>query len=195
MPSFINQDIERFYSVAQQRDFARDFLFRVKTVANVTGLPLLQEQDLVYVTAAKLPGRSITNNKVPYMGLDFNVPGTAVYDGSDSYDMEFYLDAQANDLRQKFELASRDVFNDLTSGGDYRIPGENAIIVLAQLDKGLKDTGVFYNLIGAQVRKINSLDYKISDGKGDVMKLGVSLSYHFYTSGPEAKPGAGAPAA
>lgn len=184
----INQNIQSFYGAAQARDFARDFLFRIVTSSNTPGLPELTDADFVYVTAAKLPGRSIHNSKVPYMGLDFNVPGTAIYDNSDAYDIELYLDSakdQNDDLRVRFETASRDVFNDRTSTGDYNIPGINSLLVLSQLDKNLEPLGWYYNLVGAQIRKINALDYKIAEGKGEVMKMGVSLSYHYYTVSSE----------
>lgn len=178
----INQNIQSFYTQAAKRDFSRDFLFRVVRTQGV-GLPDLTDDDLVYAKTAKLPGRSIQNVEANYMGLKFNIPGTAVYDGSDSYDIEFYLDARQDDLRAKFEIASREIFNDGTSTGNYVVPTVNNLIILSQLNKDLSPVGTYYNLVGAQLRKINSIDYKMAEGKGEVMSVTASMSYHYYVVG------------
>ena len=62
-----NQRIMDLYQVAQQRDFTRQFQFRVSEI-RVNGAPLLTQDDLVYVTTATLPARAINNVQVPYMG-------------------------------------------------------------------------------------------------------------------------------
>ena len=178
----INQNIQTFYTQAANKDFSRDFLFRVVRMQGV-GLPDLGDEDLVYAKAAQLPGRTIENINASYMGLKFNIPGAATYDSSDSYDITFYLDASQEDLRTKFEIASREIFNDGQSTGDYLIPGVSNLIVLSQLNKDLTPLGNYYNLVGAQLRKIGSLDYKIAEGRGDLMELKATMSYHYYTVG------------
>lgn len=178
----INQNIQSFYTQAAKRDFSRDFLFRVVRTQGV-GLPDLTDDDLVYAKTAKLPGRSIQNVEAQYMGLKFNIPGTAVYDSSDSYDIEFYLDASQSDLRSKFEVASREIFNDGVSTGNYATPSVNNLIILSQLNKDLSPVGVYYNLVGAQLRKIGAIDYKMAEGKGDVMSVTATMSYHYYVVG------------
>lgn len=178
----INQNIQTFYTQAANKDFSRDFLFRVVQMQGV-GLPTLKDPDLVYIKAAQLPGRTIENVNASYMGLKFNIPGAATYTGSDSYDVTFYLDATQTDLRNKFEVASREIFNDGQSTGNYLIPGAGNLIVLSQLNKDLTPVGTYYNLIGAQLRSIGALDYKIAEGKGDLMELKTTLSYHYYTIG------------
>ena len=60
-------------------------------VANA-GSQTFDEDDLVYCTAGSLPARSITNVAVPYMGLNFNIPGNATYPGSEGYSLQFYCD-------------------------------------------------------------------------------------------------------
>ena len=78
----VRQTITDFYRVAQERDFSRDFHFRVLSIdAGDSGGISFDEDDLVYVKSASLPGRSIQNKPVPYMGMNFNVPGTVQYDG------------------------------------------------------------------------------------------------------------------
>ena len=67
------QNISDFYRSVQQNDFARQFQFRVVQLANTN----FNESELIYVETANLPGRAINNVQVPFMGLNFNVPGTA----------------------------------------------------------------------------------------------------------------------
>jgi hypothetical protein len=178
----INQNIQSFYTQAANKDFSRDFLFRVVRMQGV-GLPDLTDEDLVYAKAASIPGRTIENINASYMGLKFNLPGAATYDGSDSYDITFYLDASDEDLRTKFEVASREIFNDGTGTGNYQMPGVANIIVLSQLNKDLSPIGNYYNLIGAQLRKIAGIEYKIAEGKGELVELKATMSYHYYTIG------------
>jgi hypothetical protein len=178
------QNIEKFYSRASTRDFSRDFLFRVKSL-NIRDL-VMGDDDLVYVKAAQLPGRQVSNVAVPYMGLNFNVPGGATYPGSDSYALTFYLDAGSR-LRERFEAASRTLFNDDTSTGSYGTPNPQNFITLVQLRKDLNELRE-YKLVGASLRNINAIDYQIASGTGNTVEVGVTLAYHYYELGG---PGAG----
>jgi hypothetical protein len=181
----INQNIQTFYQTAQTRDFSRDFLFRITQIGNGVGLPTLDENDFVYIKAAKLPGRVIENVNASYMGLKFNIPGAVTYEGSDAYDIELYLDSVSGsytDLRRKFEDASRKIFNDAISTGDYNIPGLDNTLELAQLDKQLNAIN-YTTLVGAQLRKIDAIEYKMAEGKGEVMTMKATLSYHYYVLG------------
>jgi hypothetical protein len=176
----VNQNIQKFYDSAQTRDFSRDFLFRV-TQINLPGFAASpeQEQTLVYVKGAALPGRNITNIAVPYMGLTLNVPGAATYPGSDSYALKFYLDAESK-IRNDFENASRQLFNDDSSTGEYGTPNSDYFVQLAQLDKGL-ETVAEYKLVGASLRNIDSIDYSIADGTGATVEVNTTIAYHYYT--------------
>jgi len=174
----VNQNIQNFYRTAADRDFSRDFLFRV-TQLQLQGVPALEEGELVYVKGAALPGRNITNVAVPYMGLTLNVPGTVTYPGSDSYSLKFYLDAEST-LRNFFENASRSLFDDQTSTGEYGTPDDEFYIQLAQLDKELNPVSE-YKLVGTSLRTIDGIDYNISDGTGATVEVNATMSYHFYT--------------
>jgi len=174
----VNQNIQNFYRTAADRDFSRDFLFRI-TQLQLQGVPALEEGELVYVKGASLPGRNITNVAVPYMGLTLNVPGTATYPGSDSYALKFYLDADST-LRNFFENASRSLFDDQTSTGEYGTPDDDFYLQLAQLDKELNPVSE-YKLVGASLRTVNGIDYNISDGTGATVEVNATMSYHFYT--------------
>ena len=173
----VNQSIQNFYRVAATRDFSRDFLFRVLDL-KLEGLPGMSEEQLIYVKAANLPSRSITNIPVKYMGLDINVPGGATYPNSAEYALNFFLDSES-ELREYFETASRNLFDDRDSTGAYGTPDPNSYISLGQLDKGLNIISV-YKLVGASIRSINSVEYKMSEGSGATVDFGVTLSYHFY---------------
>jgi hypothetical protein len=175
--------IQNFFAKAQEAQFSRDFLFRVNSV-QLTGpdpdslIVFGGDEELIYARSATLPGRAIENKTVSYMGLDFNLPGRATYTNSTGYSIEFYADAE-NSLRGKFESASRAVFDDQTSTGEYGMPGESDVITLDLLDKQLRMKKQL-RLIGASIRDIGDLSYSISDGTGEVVSFPVSFSYHYY---------------
>lgn len=175
----VDQNIQQFYRIAQDRDFSRDFLFRV-TQMQLQGVPALQDSELVYVKTASLPGRNITNVTAPYMGLNFNVPGSVTYPGSDSYSLTFYLDGQSV-LRNYLENASRNLFDDQVSTGAYGTPGFNNFIQLEQLDKSLEPiTNGKYKLVGASIRNIDNISYDIAAGTGNIVNVTATIAYQYY---------------
>ncbi len=174
----VNQNIQNFYRIAADKDFSRDFLFRI-TQMQLQGVPALEEGDLVYAKTAQLPGRTIGNVAVPYMGLQLNVPGSVTYPGSDAYALSFFLDEQSS-LRNYFETASRSLFDDQTSTGEYGTPDDDFFIQLAQLDKDLEPVAE-YKLVGASLRNIADIGYNISEGTGQTVQIDATVSYHFYT--------------
>ena len=139
----MSQTIQDFYRVAQQRDFARDYMLRVVSLGN----NILNEDDFVYITTATLPTRDIQNQTATYMGLDFNIPGTVKYTGSNAWNVEFRAD-KASLIRQKLEAWQRgEIFNDQTSTGNLAVPGPGSVIQLHQIDDKLNVLNV-YNLFG-----------------------------------------------
>jgi len=175
----VNQNIQNFYRVAADRDFSRDFLFKV-TNMNLPGAGSMDESQLVYAKTANLPGRNISNVAVPYMGLNFNVPGSATYSGSEGYSITFYLDAASN-LRTYFETASRALFDDATSTGGYGTPDDTYFIELTQLNKDLSPVnGGVYKLIGASIRGINDIGYSMAAGTGQTVEITATIAYHYY---------------
>lgn len=174
----VKQTIADFYSQAQVRDFARSNLFRVLNIDFGDGSDtVIGETDLVYCRTAALPAKSITNNAVPYMGLNFNVPGVVQYPGSDSYQLNFYCD-EAQTLRKKFLNVVTDVFDDATSTGNYFTPKQSAVIDLVLLDKQLNRTAQ-YQLVGVSIREVSALDYDITS-TGEVQNFNVTLAYHYW---------------
>jgi hypothetical protein len=180
-----NQLISTFYSEAASRDFARDFSFRVLSIStggatNAANQVInFGDTDLVYVKTASLPERAITNVPVPYMGLNFNLPGNATYPGSEAYSMTFYADAQSS-IRQKFEDWSRYTFDDANSTGDYLTPKQTSVINLAQLDNKLNRVAT-YNLIGVSPRSVGALTYNIAAGTGQTIEFTATMAYHYFT--------------
>jgi len=175
----VNQLISDFYRVAQNREFARDYNFRVLSIntggaSNVT----FDQDDLVYIKTASLPERAISNVTVPYMGLNFNLPGNATYPGSDAWPLTFYADAQSK-IRQKFEQWSQDIFNDANSTGNYFAPKQTAIIDLVQLDNQMNKTAQ-YQLVGVSVRSVGPLQYNISEGVGNTIEFTSTVSFHYW---------------
>ena len=171
--------IQNFFAAAADKQFSRDFLFRIGEITlGSTNVDLQGQDDLIYARTASLPGRTIDNKEVNYMGLTFNVPGRATYNNSAAYSVEFYADAN-NDIRDKLEQASRAVFDDQTSSGQYGMPGPQDRIVLSLLTKDLNVTKQI-TLIGASIREIGDMSYAIADGTGEVVTFPVTFSYHYY---------------
>lgn len=171
------QTIANFFQNAVQREFSRDILFRVINI-NFDGGASLTEDDLIYARTAILPGRDIVNVTAPYMGLPFNIPGVALYPGSDAYTINFYVDAESS-IREIFEQESRRVFDDATSTGEYGTPNANSTITLVQLDKAL-DPITEYKLVGASIRKVGPISYAMAEGTGQIAMFDVTMSYHFF---------------
>ena len=170
--------IQNFFTKAAEQQFSRDFLFRIKQITLTGGFNFDGESDLVYARTATLPGRDIDDKVVNYFGQEFHVPGRATYPNSAGYSIEFYHDENC-DLRTKFEAASRTVFNNETSLGQYGMPGNESVINLVQLDKQLNDVRNI-ELVGASIRNIGDIAYTIADGTGDVLNFSVTFAYHFY---------------
>lgn len=170
-----NQTIQRFYTTATKNDFARVFQFRLLEFANV------QLGDaLIYVETASLPGRTINNITVPYMGLAFNVPGNASYPGSASYAVTFRCD-QEYKLREVLEAATFNTFDDATSTGQYSTPGAGNVLQMALLDKDM-DYVRAYSMFGAYIVSLADAAYDIKD-TGSVVSINATIAYQFWRAG------------
>ncbi len=167
------QNIADFYRSVQQNDFARQFQFRVVQLANTN----FGEDQLVYLETATLPGRTITNQVVPFMGLDFNVPGTAKYPDSANYAVRFRCDANYN-IRTVLENATFNTFDDSTSTGDYNIARNSSVIILDLLNKSGSAIRQ-YTLYGAYVMTIGAAAYSLADA-GTVQTVDTTLAYQYW---------------
>lgn len=182
--------IQDFYTMAQTVDFARLHQFRL-LAWSWNGQPILtpgQMSHSLYMETATLPGRENVNVPVPFMGLNFNLPGLATYSGSANFPVVFRADSSYF-LRQVMEHYSRKVFNDATGTGDYNMPSTASIMTLATVDKYLytgNATGdnitPMYTLHGVSMLNTGQIDYNLGD-TGQIAKVNATLTYHYWTKG------------
>ena len=169
------QTIQDFYRVAQARGFSRDFMLRVTAIGEDT----FNEDDFVYITTKQLPGRAITNQPVPYMGLNFNTPGTVTYTGSEGWGVTFRNDLNGI-IRKKLEdWQINKVFDDSTSIGDLSTRGIDKLIQLEQLDDKQKVVNT-YKLFGVYVQSIGAVEGYDSAGAGAPTTFTATLAYHYW---------------
>jgi hypothetical protein len=168
-----SQTISKFYSRAQKNDFARQYQFRVTQLANTN----FNDNTLVYLESANLPGRTINNIQVPFMGLNFNVPGTASYPGSEAWNVTFRCD-QNYDIRAALENATFNTFDDGTSTGNFNIARSSSRIVLELLGKKMNVLRR-YALIGAYVVSVGEMNYNVGD-TGTIQTVTATLAYQYW---------------
>ena len=161
--------IQDFYATAQQMEFARQFQFKVRSLGPFT------ESDLLYVKTAKLPSKSIQNKQVPYMGVNFNIPGAVTYDGSEAWDVTFWCDEPYN-IRNKMESYISTIFNDETSTGKYGVPTELAVLDL--LGKNM-ETLRRYQFVGLYPVKVGEVSYDITNS-GDPLDIPLTFAYQYW---------------
>lgn len=185
--------IQQFYNQAQRRDFARVFQFRVLSIGNTA----LGPEDNIYIETASLPGRIITNVPVPYMGLSFNVPGTASYPGSAGYNITFRCD-EKYDIRSILEAELFKTFDEASSTGDYNTPLLGSTLAFQLLGKQKNGAGGgalaggkgepsvvrSYTLFGTYIQALQDAAYDIKD-TGTVQTVQATIAYQFWraTSG------------
>jgi len=178
--------IQKFYQVAQQRDFARLFQFRVARLGTLD----FGVDDLIYAETATLPGRSITNVPVPYMGLPLNVPGTATYPGSAGYQIAFRCDQNYN-IRNILENGTFGIFDESTSTGNYNTPQKGSTVVLQLLGKEMNGNQAVairtYTLFGAWIQAIADTNYDIKD-TGTIQTVQCTFAYQFWRARNGAAP-------
>lgn len=173
---FQKQDIGAFYQNAINKDFARQNLFRILYISSGSSNIIFNETDLVYVTATNLPKRAIKNVKVPFMGLDFNVPGTANYPNSDGWSVTFRM-PQDLSIRSKLEIWTRRTFDDATSTGAYELKNLGTV-ALALMGKGGQVLRV-YQLVGAYC--VTMGDYKLDvTTAGEIVTQDATIAYQYW---------------
>lgn len=178
------QGIQDFYRVARQRQFNRDFQLRV--VSWNFDLPenedVLTEEDLVLLRTAVLPEITTTINTAPYMGLDFNVPGTTKFPGSQNWAVEFYSTQQQN-IRARFERAMLRRFDYLQSStGNLQLPQKGSIVELQLVDDQLRALNDrIYTLVGAFITNLGAVNYDMT-ASGAVQRVPATVAYQYWYS-------------
>jgi len=180
MASVNGQTIRDFYQQASDVGFARDFQFRITTF-DVNGISL-QDPDLVFLKTASLPGKSINTTTAPFMGLDFQIPGTVKFDNG-AWPVTFYCTQDYN-LRSMLEDSVTNTFDETQSVGNMepRDLSEN-IIRLSLIDDTLNEIKV-YNLLGAFITKIDDIKYDLTKA-GGIQEVGATIAYQYWTTGPD----------
>ena len=170
--------IRQFYAQATQRDFSRDFQLRVLEI----GPNILAQSDNVYITTATLPGYAVTNQATPFMGLQFNVPGSATFPGSDAWVVTFRCDMNLN-IRQKIANWQATIFSAFPntpeqSTGNYAPKGMETTAKLAVHDR---DGNVVraMKLVGVWPVIVDNIGYD-QTGTGVVQTLPVTLAYQWW---------------
>jgi hypothetical protein len=171
----IKQTIQDFYKVAQSRDFARKYQFRILDVSN-KGASVFDESELVYATTATLPGKTIGAQEVPYNGFTFRVPSTVSYNNSESFNIQFYCDANTT-TRIKMENWVEETFSDATTTGDG-VLHNNSTITLAQLDTQFEVLRT-YKLFGVFPVTAGDLEYDMTNA-GEIVTFQAGFAYQFF---------------
>ena len=181
MASFSNQNINNFYTTAKTFDFARNNLFRVVQMSSPgQGNFNLSESDLVYLTTASIPGRTINNVVVPFMGMNYNVPGTATYTNSANWNVTFRCNKEF-DIRKKLDQWSLATFNDNTSEGKYQL-ADCGSLKLAAFDT-LGNAKYTLDFTGVYCTQIGEMAFDTT-ATGAVVTLQATLAYQYWRTTP-----------
>lgn len=174
--------IRDFYTKAVQEDFSRDFQMRVYEIQSTVGGTVIGPDDNVYITTANLPGYAITNVPTPFMGLQFNVPGSATFPGSDAWAVTFRCDMRLN-VRQKIVNWQASIFdafpNDPNqSTGNYAPKESESTAKLVVHDRDMNGVRAV-KLIGIYPVSIGEIAYD-QTGTGTLVTLPVTFAYQWW---------------
>ena len=175
------QDIQQYYESIQKHGFLRDNLFRITNMGGPLLDPLkseyLDEGGWAYLTASSVPGRTISNQTAPFMGLDFNIPGTAKYNNSSGWQVTFKTPGDLL-LRNALEQMNYQIFDDGTSTGEWGVPCVDNFLVLSLLNvRG--DVVRTYKLIGVYPVSIGDMSFNVT-GEGALVEFEATLAYQYY---------------
>lgn len=168
-------NITDYFRVMQQRDFLRNHQYRVSAL-QYEGFTLGLDS-LVYLKTAEVPNRTINSVPVPFMGLNFSVPGTAQYAGT--MDLTFYCD-QPQIIRAFFEGISFATFDERQSGGAYTVRQDNVLSFYTYNNVSAETPTSQYTLIGIYPTVVGNLAMDTT-GSGDVLNFTATIAYQFWT--------------
>lgn len=182
--------ISNFYSAAVANDFARTFQFRVDQMSfgpvgggKRVNFKYDTNGETLYVETAALPGRVVNNIPVPFMGLSFNVPGTASFPGSNNYPVVFRCD-QRYAIRATLEQSLVDTFNISETAGNYNTPDATNFITMTLFGKANGTNGTpqairTYTLVGVYLVGLADTQYDVKD-TGNVALINATLAYQYW---------------
>jgi hypothetical protein len=111
------------------------------------------------------------------MGLDFNVPGTVKYPGSNGYTVRFRCDANY-DIRTVLENATFNTFDDATGTGSYKTPGPASTVIMSLLNSQMQPIRN-YTLVGAYVQNVGESTYNMGDN-GQIVTIPATIAYQYW---------------
>ncbi|MDD4110027.1 MAG: hypothetical protein PHS54_00575 [Clostridia bacterium] len=146
------------------------------------GPGVLDQNDNVYITTAVLPGYSIANQAVPFMGLSFNIPGGGMFPGSDAWNVMFRCDAQLN-IREKLIGWQKSIFNSFpndasNSVGAYAPKGDDTVALVAILNRD-GSIARAVKLIGIWPQNVGEIAYDTTLN-GNVVTCQATLAYQWW---------------
>ena len=181
--------ITDYFETMQQRDFLRRHQYRVSSLT-YKGLSFT-EQDLVYLRTGEIPNRTINSVPVPFMGLQFQVPGTVQYQGTMT--VNFYCD-QPQIIRSLAEAMSYTAFDDRYSGGQYTVAGSDILTFRTYNNTSPEQQTTVYNLIGIFPQTVGAISMDTTNN-GEAATFDVTFAYQYWEKTLQTVPVNAAPAA
>lgn len=170
-------NINKYFQVMQERDFLRNHQYRVSGLI-YEGYSL-GEDSLIYLKTAEVPNRTINVVNVPFMGLNFSVPGTAQYAGT--MELSFYCD-QPQIIRSFFEAISFATFDDRFSGGAYTVNGANLLSFYTYNNVSPDAKTTEYTLVGIYPTVVGPLTMDTT-GTGETVAFNATIAYQYWVKG------------
>jgi hypothetical protein len=171
--------IKKAYDVYRTHDFSRSFQLRILDVGD--GVPsyvrkeLIDQEGRVYINTASVPGRTITDVKIPYQGFNFHAPGQVEYANN-----PWKLDIKTPGdylLRNALERWSFETASDETSCGSYNMPCKNSNIAIAILSPKCEILKI-YRLYGVYIQNISEIAY--NQENVEVTKFTADFHYQYW---------------
>jgi hypothetical protein len=163
--------ILNFYNTAKNREFARKFMFRVITLGPFT------TEDLIYITTAKMPGRTIVAKEVKFAGYPLQLPGAVTVENA-SWEVTFRCD-EAHNIRRRALAWQDEIFSIQKTGEKFGTPSIQSG-VFQYLTKEREKPHGFITLHGIFPTKVGDVEYDITDD-GEVATFPVTFAYQFWT--------------
>lgn len=169
----VTTGINSFYRTAMNRGFARDFQFRVTQMGD-----WLLTDEMLYLESASMPGRTINAIAVPYLGLNFQVPGAANYNSNGGWQVTFRCD-ETLQVRNFLENWSYSIFDDRTSKGANLPDNSNKNLVELVAIDNLGNARKKIQLFGAWCQQVGDIQYSLA-GTGTVVKVVATIAYQYW---------------
>ncbi len=164
-------------SDVQSQTNARE-VFADPASANDKGAPNFS----FYCQSTSLPGRTVTQSTVSWLGMSFQVPNGMTY--THSMNLRVTCDPKMQ-LREAFE-AWMDVYGSSTAvgGGAKRLPSEDVKLVLEMTNEKTNDPdGSVYELVGCWPSVIGDMEF--GQGSSELATVPITITYQYYRKRPQ----------